>query len=151
MSAATERDEAGKPELNFLDGAEVDRRYVREVRGGESLGSTVERPRRLHHFEGEEDIVVLAAALLRAVNDRHALIDGNKRASMRLTDEFLGLNGYRLKGSPELLIEIGWTAGRHGYKSDEALAEVLRPLVILGAPGAPFDERYPEVIENLAR
>ncbi len=93
----------------------------------------------------------LAAALLRAVNDRHALIDGNKRASMRLTDEFLGLNGYHLEGSSELLVEIGWTAGRHGYPSDAALAEVLHPLVVSGAPEAPFDERYPQVIADLAR
>lgn len=137
--------------LRFLDPAEIDGRYAREVRGGESLASTVERPRRLHHFESEHDIVVLAAALLRAVNDRHALIDGNKRASMRLTDEFLGLNGFRLEGSPEFLIEIGWTAGRHGYPSDVALAEVLRPLVVSGAPETPFDERYPQVIADLAR
>ena len=138
-------------ELRFLDPAEIDRRYATEVRGDESLANTVERPRRLHHFEGERDIVLLAASLLRAVNDRHALIDGNKRASMRLTDEFVSLNGYRFEGSPELLAEIGWTAGRHGYPTDEALAEVLRPLVVEGAPDAPFDERYPQVIADLAR
>jgi prophage maintenance system killer protein len=138
-------------ELRFLDAGEIDRRYAAEVRGGESLANTIERPRRLHHFDGERDIVALAAALLRAVNDRHALIDGNKRASMRLTDEFLGLNGYRLEGPSELLIEIGWTAGRHGYASDDDLAEVMRPVVVSGAPDIPFDERYPDVIADLAR
>jgi prophage maintenance system killer protein len=137
--------------LRFLDGTEIDRRYAAELRGGESLGATVERPQRLHHFEAKEDIVLLAASLLRAVNDRHALIDGNKRASMRLTDEFLALNGYRLEGSPGLLAEIGWTAGRHGFETDEALAKVLRPLVVNGAPGASFDERYPQVVADLAR
>lgn len=138
-------------ELRFLDPGEIGRRYASEVRGGESLANTVERPRRLHHFEGRQDIVLLAASLLRAVNDRHALIDGNKRASMRLTDEFLQLNGHRLEGSPELLAQIGWTAGRHGYQDDEALAEVLRPLVVEGATDTTFDERYPEVIADLAR
>jgi prophage maintenance system killer protein len=137
-------------ELRFLDPDEIDLRYASEVRGGETLAHTVERPRRLHHFEGVDDIVLLAAALLRAVNDRHALVDGNKRASMRVTDQFLGLNGFRLEGLPEQLIEIGWTAGRHGYASDMELAGILRPLVVLGAPEAPFDERYPEVIANLA-
>jgi len=103
-----------------------------------------------HPSPGKRDIVLLAASLLRAVNDRHALKDGNKCASTLLTDEFLGLNG-RLEGSPELLAEIGWTAGRHGYPSDDALAEVLRPLVVEGAPEAPFDKRYPQVIADLAR
>jgi prophage maintenance system killer protein len=137
--------------LRFLDPDEIDRRYANEVRGGESLAHTVERPRRLNHFEGVDDLVLLAAALLRAVNDKHALLDGNKRASIRLTDEFLGLNGHRLEGPPELLAEIGWVAGRHGYDSDELLAEVMRPLVVVGAPDAPFDERYPDVIADLAR
>lgn len=138
-------------ELVFLDPAEIDRRYAAEVRGGETLAHTAERPRRLNHFEGVDDIVLLAAALLRAVNDKHALLDGNKRASMRLTDEFLGLNGYRLEGAPDALIEVGWTAGRHGYESDTALAEILRPLVAAGAPDTPFDQRYPQVIADLAR
>ena len=137
-------------ELRFLDPEEIDRRYEGQLRGGESLAHTVERPRRLNHFESEADIAVLAAALLRAVNDKHALLDGNKRASMRLADEFLGLNGYRLEGPSEALIEIGWTAGRHGYESDAVLAESMRPLVVEGAPDAPFDQRYPDVIADLA-
>ena len=121
-------------ELRFLDPDEVDTRYASEVRGGETLAATVERPQRLHHYEGEQDIVVLAAALLRAVNDRHALLDGNKRASIRLTDEFLGINGHRLEGPVELLCDIGWTAGRHGYANDAELAGILRPLVVPGYP-----------------
>ena len=137
--------------VRFLDQDEVDRRYAAELRGGESLGNTVAKPRWVQLMEGESDLVVLAAALLRAVNDRHALIDGNKRASMRLTDEFLALNGYRLDGPAAALTEIGWTAGAHGYESDGALAEALRPLVVEGAPHAPFDERFPEVVEELAR
>ena len=132
-------------ELCFLDPDEIDRRYAGAVRGGETLAHTVERPRRRNHFEGLDDLDPSA------VNDKHALLDGNKRASMRLTDEFLGINGHRLEGPPELLIEIGWTAGRHGYESDEALAEILRPLVAPGAPAFPFDQRYPEVIADLAR
>jgi hypothetical protein len=32
-----------------------------------------------------------------------------------------------------------------------ALAEMLRPLVVEGAPDAPFDERYPQVIADPAR
>ena len=138
-------------ELRFLDPDEIDRRYAGAVRGGETLAHTVERPRRRNHFEGIDDLVLLAASLLRAVNDKHALLDGNKRASMRLTDEFLGINEHRLEGPPALLIEIGWTAGRHGYESDEALAEIFRLVVAEGAPGSPFDQRYPEVIADLAR
>lgn len=137
-------------ELRFLDPDEIDQRYASEVFGGKTLGITVERPKRLHHYEGVDDLALLAAALLRAVNNKHALIDGNKRASMRLTDEFLGLNGHRLEGPAELLIDIGWTAGRHGFEGDEALAEVMRPVVVEGAPDAPFDERYPDVIAHLA-
>jgi prophage maintenance system killer protein len=137
--------------VRFLDPDEVDRQYAAELRGGESLGNTVSKPRWVQLMEDESDLVVLAAALLRAVNDRHALIDGNKRASMRLTDEFLALNGHRLDGPPAVLTEIGWTAGAHGYETDAALADVLRPLAVEGAPDAPFDERFPEVIDKLAR
>jgi prophage maintenance system killer protein len=137
--------------VRFLDPDDVDRQYAAELRGGESLGNTVSKPRWVQLMEEESDLVVLAAALLRAVNDRHALIDGNTRASMRLTDEFLALNGYRLDGPPVVLTEIGWTAGANGYETDAVLAEVLRPLVVKGAPEVPFDERFPEVIAELAR
>lgn len=137
--------------LRFLDPEVIDARYRDQVRGGETLAHTVERPKRLSYFEGVDDLVLLAAALLRAVNDKHALLDGNKRASMRLTDEFLALNDHRLEGPPETLIDIGWTAGRHGYESDEMLAEILRLVVVSGKPMAPFDQRYPQVIADLAR
>jgi prophage maintenance system killer protein len=120
--------------VRFLDQDEADRRYAAELCGAESLGNTVSKPRWMQLMEGESYLVVLAAALLRAVNDRHALIDGNERASMRLTDEFLALNGHRLDGPPAILTEIGWTAGANGYESDAALAAVLRPLVLEGAP-----------------
>ncbi len=48
-----------------------------------------------------------------------------KSATRQLASERCqGLNEHRLKGSTELLAEIGWTVGRHGYPTDDALAEV---------------------------
>jgi prophage maintenance system killer protein len=45
----------------------------------------------------------LAAAILVAVTERHAQIDGNKRASIRLAEAFLAENGHRLEDDMERL------------------------------------------------
>ena len=91
------------PEPRFLDAVEVDARYRDLLRGGESLEGPVLRPERRYRYEDVNDLAELAAALLVAVNRRHALVDGNKRASITLTDEFLALNGYRLEGDDQQL------------------------------------------------
>lgn len=59
--------------VRFLDQDEVDQRSAAGLRGGESLANTVAKPRWVQLMEGESDLVVLAASLLRAVNDKHAL------------------------------------------------------------------------------
>ncbi|MFQ5662580.1 MAG: type II toxin-antitoxin system death-on-curing family toxin [Terriglobia bacterium] len=43
------------------------------------------------------DIVEEAAALMEAVANNHAFVDGNKRASFAITDTFLRLNGFYLE------------------------------------------------------
>ena len=137
------------PEPRFLDAVEVDARYSELLRGGESLEGAVLRPERRYRYEDVNDLAELAAALLVAVNRRHALVDGNKRASITLGDEFLALNGYRLDGDDQELAALVWEVAA-GLDEAETL-ERLRPFVVAGAPAEPFPDRYPAVIEALAR
>lgn len=47
-----------------------------------------------------QDIVEEAAALMEALANNHAFVDGNKRVSFALTDTFLRLNGFFLEVEP---------------------------------------------------
>ncbi|HEX7823024.1 MAG TPA: type II toxin-antitoxin system death-on-curing family toxin [Sphingobium sp.] len=50
-----------------------------------------------HHWHyGEEDVVVLAVALMMGVARNHAFEQGNKRTAFAAADAFLYLNGYEL-------------------------------------------------------
>lgn len=46
------------------------------------------------------DLVEEAAALMEAVANNHAFVDGNKRASFAITDTFLRLNSFQLEIDP---------------------------------------------------
>ena len=46
------------------------------------------------------DIVEEAAALMEAVANNHAFVDGNKRASFAISDTFLRLNGLHIETDP---------------------------------------------------
>ena len=50
----------------------------------------------LLHYEGVDDICVLAATYLVAVANNHPFADGNKRAAFLAAGLFLRLNGRRL-------------------------------------------------------
>ena len=60
------------------------------------LESALARPANLFHYEGVEDICVLAATYLVAVASNHPFADGNKRAAFLAATLFLRLNGRRL-------------------------------------------------------
>ena len=137
-------------EVAFLDPAWAEAPYRHLLLAGKSLEPAVVAARQLHAYAGEGDLAALAARLLHRVNEIHALVDGNKRASVVLADRFLALNGHRIEGTEDELVELVWdvAANRVG---EQATVERLRRLIAEGAPDAPFDERYPGVIERLAR
>jgi len=136
------------PELGFLDAVEIDARYRESMRNGASLEGAVLRPERRHRYEDVTDVTELAAALLVAVNRRHALAVGNERASVSLADELLTRNGYRLDGDDGVLAELVREVA--AGLGEQETAGRLRPLVAAGAPALPFAERRPRVIEALA-
>ncbi|MFN8188071.1 MAG: type II toxin-antitoxin system death-on-curing family toxin [Gaiellales bacterium] len=135
--------------IRFLDPSEIDERYRGLVRPGSSVGAAVSSAAQRHHYEGVTDLVELAATLLVRINEMHPRIDGNKRASVQLCDEFLGLNDHRLEGEPDKLAAFVWKVAQDRRRADAV--EGLRAFVTEGAPARPFDERYPEVIDDLAR
>lgn len=123
--------------------------YDEILRAGASLEGAIARPETLHHYAGSDDLVALAAALLEAVNRAHALVDGNKRASIRLTDLFLAKNHLHIEGSDDDIVDlvVGVAAGEVPL---EAATQRLRQLVVAGFPHEQFEARYPAVIHRLS-
>jgi death-on-curing protein len=60
------------------------------------LKSALARPANRFHYEGVDDVCVLAATYLVAVVSNHPFADGNKRAGFLAAGLFLRLNGRRL-------------------------------------------------------
>ena len=61
-----------------------------------SLESALGRPANRFHYEGVDDVCVLAATYIVAVASNHPFADGNKRAAFLAAGLFLRLNGRRL-------------------------------------------------------
>lgn len=136
--------------LRFLDPEAVEARYSALLIKGKSIGSAVDSARRRFHYEGERDLLRLAAVLALSISQNHALVDGNKRASVMLCDEFLQMNGLRLKGSDDELSDLFWRVGAMAIGEDE-LTTQIQFLSAFGSHPLPFDKRYPEVIRRLAQ
>lgn len=136
--------------MDFLDPAAAERPYTPLLRAGSSLRSAIDAPRRRAHYEGVEDLAALAASLLWAVTRAHALVDGNKRASIVLADEFLDLNGHRLEGADDDLYQLAYDAAA-GVGDEELVSGRIRACLAQGTAKAPFSARYPDVIARLAQ
>ena len=63
------------------------------------LESALGRPVNRFHYEGESDILALAATYLVAVASNHPFVDGNKRAVFLAAGLFLRRNGWKLTAS----------------------------------------------------
>lgn len=60
------------------------------------LDSALARAENVFAYEGQEDILVLAAIYAVAIAKNHPFVDGNKRAAFVGMAMFLGANGVRL-------------------------------------------------------
>lgn len=60
------------------------------------LESALARPINRFHYEGDQDLCVLAATYLLGLVSNHPFADGNKRAGFLAAGLFLRLNGLRL-------------------------------------------------------
>lgn len=114
-------------EYNRLEMEETgERHFVRDIG---LLESALARPRNAFAY-GEEDIVVLAVALMAGVARAHAFEQGNKRTAMEAMWHFLRQNGYDLaiedteRWADEV---IGLVEHR---TSEEAFVCAIRPFVV---------------------
>ena len=75
-------------------------------------------------YEGEEDVVVLAVALLAGIAQNHPFAQGNKRVALVGARNFLQINGYDLGIDDEALgpAILDLVAG---HIDEEDLAEIL--------------------------
>lgn len=137
-------------ELVFLDPQQVEEDYRRIAYPGKSLASAVEAARRRHHYEGEQDLAVLATSILWGVTRAHALLDGNKRASIVLADRFLNLNGCHLEGADDDLYDLAYDAADSQRADEKVALERMRNLLVRGSVDTPFEDRYPDVIYRLS-
>jgi len=60
------------------------------------LEMAVMKPQFLWHYDGEEDVVTLACALLFGICRNHPFQQGNKRTGFTAATTFLRLNGYAI-------------------------------------------------------
>jgi len=99
------------------------------VRDRGLLESALARPQNAFAY-GEEDIVVLAVALMAGVSRAHAFEQGNKRTAFAAMRLFLRANGYDTVFDDT----IDWADEMVGllehHLSEEDFAEALRPFVI---------------------
>ena len=93
------------------------------------LESALARPRNFFGF-GEEDIVVLAVALMAGIARAHAFAQGNKRACFVAMVQFLKVNGYDLaiEDSRPWADEI--IALVEHRSSEEDFVRAVRPFVV---------------------
>ena len=65
------------------------------------LQSALARPRQLHAYGDDPDIIDMAAAYIAGIVRNHPFIDGNKRTGFLIGILFLELNGYRFTATEE--------------------------------------------------
>lgn len=89
------------------------------------LESACARPRNLWAYEGEEDVLALAVALLAGIAHNHPFAQGNKRTALIGARNFLQNNGYDLGIEDEVLgpAVLDLVAGHIG---EEDLADILQ-------------------------
>jgi death-on-curing protein len=93
------------------------------------LDSALARPRNAFAY-GEEDIVVLAVALMAGIARAHAFEQGNKRTAFEAMWHFLRLNGYDLAiEDTETWADAVISLIEH-RSTEEDFAQALRPVVV---------------------
>jgi len=77
------------------------------------LDSALARPRNAFHYDGQREIVALAASYAFGLAKNHPFVDGNKRAAFMAVGVFLAVNGYALDADIVGAIQavIGLAAG----------------------------------------
>jgi death-on-curing protein len=95
------------------------------IRDGALLESALARPRNRRHYEPEVDLSELGAAYAYGIARNHPFIDGNKRTAFQAMYVFMGLNGWRIRTSEDMVVSTmeGVAAGSIG---EPGVADWLR-------------------------
>jgi len=92
-----------------------------------ALEGAIARPRTLAHYE-DADLVTQAVALILAISQAQAFVDGNKRTAMTAGLVFLRVNGQIFTGDSELLAVLVEEAASLLQDAARAtIADWLRP------------------------
>ena len=115
-------------EHNWLEVEETGETHFLRDRG--LLESALARPRNFFAF-GEEDIVVLAVALMAGIARAHAFEQGNKRTAFEAMWRFLRLNGYDLDIDDSQVWADQVISLIEHRSTEENFVRVIRPYVVL--------------------
>jgi len=91
-----------------------------------ALGSALERPRWLWHYEQVTDLATLAAALGYGLARRHPFTDGNKRIAFVAMAIFLDLSGRELVAEEPDVIETMRAVAAGGWSESDLREWVAR-------------------------
>jgi death-on-curing protein len=96
------------------------------------LDSACARPRNHWAYDGEDDIVTLAVALMFGIARNHPFEQGNKRTGLIAAEVFLEMNGYCIRAAEDSdALGEAVVAVIDGRMSDEDFVEMIRPAVVL--------------------
>jgi death-on-curing protein len=114
-------------EQNRLELAETGERHFVRDRG--LLESALARPRNAFAY-GEEDIVVLAVALMAGIARAHAFEQGNKRAAFAAMRLLLRANGYETSFNDTISWAHEIIALVEHRSTEEDFARAIRPFIV---------------------
>lgn len=95
------------------------------VRDHALLQSALAKPRQLHAYGDNPDIVDMAAAYAIGIIRNHPFLDGNKRTGFVIAVLFLEINGYHFNATEEAAAQIVLSLAA-GKMDDDAFAAWMR-------------------------
>ena len=89
------------------------------------IESAVMRPQNMFHYEGVDDLLVLAVRLGIGIAKNHGFVDGNKRTGAVSMIEFMAINGYFLDTPNDTTLGALFEAAVTDRMTEEELVEDL--------------------------
>ncbi len=93
------------------------------------IESALIRPQNMYHYEGVDDLLLLAVRLGVGIAENHGFVDGNKRTGAVAMIELLAINGYFLDVPNDTTLGALFEAAVTGRMTEEELVEDLSAYV----------------------
>jgi len=93
------------------------------------IESALIRPQNMYHYEGVDDLLLLAVRLGVGIAENHGFVDGNKRTGAVAMIEFMAINGYFLDVPNDTTFGALFEAAVTGRMTEEELVEDLSAYV----------------------